>query len=206
MSDDQPAARSAADRIAAAAARARGAGTATKTQAKAQGKEKVAVHHEEEAMPVVDIKEMAALELKIKDNFFHKTLTDTQLSQEEKISAIANALDPKQQSMEKVRENYQAFQEYYTYTQSEELDEALENVVRLIEEIKGNTKVEIAAILKSLQGMLNDVNESRQLIEGLRQSRITGKTIEQLADAVRRNQAVVPCPGHDTASEEGHHL
>ena len=166
------------------ASRATGNGAAAyASQAKAQ--EKVQAHQD------VDIAQRTGDELKIKDNPFYKVLTDAQSTQEDKISQVADALDPKKQPMEKVRANFKAFQEYYTFTQSEDLDEAVDNIRRLMKELENNTKVEVAEILKSLKGMLDDVKQSRDLVEALRQSRLTGKTIEELSAAVDRNAEIV---------------
>jgi hypothetical protein len=159
--------------------------TAAKTQVKATPK--VEAKQEDE----IQVADRTAVELKITENLFYKALTDTQTTQEEKISQIANALDPKQQTMEQLHENYQLFQQYYTYLQSEELEEALENIRRLMKELQGNTKIEIAAILANLKGMLDDVGVSRDLVEVLRKARITGQTIKELSEAVDRNEQII---------------
>jgi hypothetical protein len=167
------------DRLAAAADRAQGYAVKEKVQQ--------AVRHEE--MPEQKAAERTGTELKIKENVFYKTLTDPQATQEDKILLIADALDPA--NLDKAQAGFKAFQEYFTFVQAEELDEELDNIRRLIKELENNTKIEVAAILKKLKGMLDDVQESRKLVEVLRQSRVTGKTVEELTAAIERNDQVV---------------
>jgi hypothetical protein len=173
------------DRLRAAAARASryDGGDAAATQQKAAVQAKAAAK--------VDIVEQTGIELKIKDNPFYKAMTDPQATQDDKIQQVADALDVKKQPIEKAQENFKAFQEYYTYLQSQDLDEEIENIKRLIRELQGNSKVEVTNILKALNGMLNDVKECRGLVEVLRQSRVTGKTVEELTAAVKRNEDIV---------------
>ena len=105
-----------ADRLKAAAEKAAHHTTApahaiaTKAQEKVTPKAEVRVEQQEE----VQVADRTAIELKIKDNLFYQMLTDTQTTQEDKISQIADALDPRKQTMEKRRETFKVFQEYYT--------------------------------------------------------------------------------------------
>jgi hypothetical protein len=175
-----------AERLAATAARANSATASQPQQVKAE--EKKAVHQQVEE---VDISEKTAESLDIKNNPFYKMLSDTQTTQDEKIAEISRALDASQQTSEQLQRNFQLFQQYYTYIQSEEMDESLENVRRLIAQLQDNSKVEIANILRDLKGMLDDVALSRQLIEVLRQSRVTGETVKQMSEAMDRNETLI---------------
>lgn len=175
-----------AERLAATAARANSATASQSQQVKAEEKKTVQQQVEE-----VDISEKTAESLDIKNNPFYKTLSDTQTTQDEKIAEISRALDASQQTSEQLQQNFQLFQQYYTYIQSEEMDESLENVRRLIAQLQDNSKVEIANILRDLKGMLDDVALSRQLIEVLRQSRVTGETVKQMSEAMDRNEALI---------------
>ncbi|GLS23014.1 hypothetical protein GCM10007874_60340 [Labrys miyagiensis] len=176
-----------AERLAAAAARANSATASQPQQVKAE--EKKTVH--QQVVEEVDISEKTAESLDIKNNPFYKALSDTQTTQDEKIAEISRALDASQQTSEQLQQNFQLFQQYYTYIQSEEMDESLENVRRLIAQLQDNSKVEIANILRDLKGMLDDVALSRQLIEVLRQSRVTGETVKQMSEAMDRNEALI---------------
>jgi hypothetical protein len=175
-----------AERLAATAARANSATASQPQQVKAE--EKKTVHQQVEE---VDISEKTAESLDIKNNPFYKMLSDTQTTQDEKIAEISRALDASQQTSEQLQRNFQLFQQYYTYIQSEEMDESLENVRRLIAQLQDNSKVEIANILRDLKGMLDDVALSRQLIEVLRQSRVTGETVKQMSEAMDRNETLI---------------
>lgn len=181
-----------AERLAATAARASQmtgqtvlSAAATQRQAKAE----TAMASSQE-IETVDISEQTAASLDIAHNPFHQIIGDSQTTQEEKIVAISAALDAGRQPLEQLQQNFQLFQAYYTYIQSEEMDESLENVRRLIAQLQDNSKVEIANILRDLQGMLDDVAVSRQLIEVLRRSRITGETVKQMSEALARNEAL----------------
>lgn len=165
------------DRLRASAARVGADGHAT------QAKEQTQVKVKQE----VEIAQQAADDLKIKENPFYKALTDPQATQEDKIGQIASALNPKELPMDKVEANLRAFQEYYTYIQSEELEEAVSNIQRLMDELKNNSKIEITNILKSLKGMLDDVKQCRDLVEVLRKARLSGQTIKELQAAVDHN-------------------
>ncbi|MGN8118048.1 hypothetical protein [Labrys sp. 22185] len=181
-----------AERLAATAARAgQMAGqtvlSAATTQRQAKAETATASSQEIET---VDISEQTAASLDIVHNPFHQIIGDSQTTQEEKIAAISAALDAGRQPLEQLQLNFQLFQAYYTYIQSEEIDESLENVRRLIAQLQDNSKVEIANILRDLKGMLDDVAVSRQLIEVLRRSRITGETVKQMSEALARNEAL----------------
>ncbi|WP_448956229.1 hypothetical protein [Labrys neptuniae] len=186
-------AQSLAERLAATAARASqmagqtaAPAAAAQRQAKAETRTVSSVEIE-----TVDISEQTAASLDIAHNPFHQILADSETTQEEKIAAIGAALDAGKQPLEQLQHNFQLFQAYYTYIQSEEMDESLENVRRLIAQLQDNSKVEIANILRDLKGMLDDVAVSRQLIEVLRHSRITGETVKQMSDALARNEALL---------------
>jgi hypothetical protein len=182
-----------AERLAATAARASQMASPTSPHAAAvQQQARVETHKAaQQEAETIDISEQTAASLDIEHNPFHRVLGDTQTTQDEKIAAIGEALDAGKQSLEQLQQNFRLFQAYYTYIQSEEMDESLENVKRLIAQLQDNSKVEIANILRDLKGMLDDVAVSRQLIEVLRHSRITGETVKQMSEAMDRNEALI---------------
>lgn len=167
--------------------------TATRAATALKVQDKVATKIRVEEEQEIKIADTTAVELKMKDNLFYQAFETraAETTQEEKILALANALDPKQQTMEQLRENYRLFQEYYTFIQSEELDQVLANVSRLIAELQGRSKVEIAEILQSLRAMLDDVSVSRDLVEVMRRCRMDGTTVKELAEAYDRNEQIV---------------
>lgn len=188
MTDQNPTSQTLAERLAATAARAGQSGVhATATQALRVEAHKAAYQEAE----TVDISEQTAASLDIEHNPFYRILGDTQTTQDDKIAEISAALDAGRQTLEQLQQNFRLFQAYYTYIQSEEMDESLENVKRLIAQLQDNSKVEIANILRDLKGMLDDVAVSRQLIEVLRHSRITGETVRQMSEALDRNEALI---------------
>ena len=110
---------------------------------------------------------------------------------------IADAFDPKKQTMEKLRENYKAFQEYYSYIQSENLDAAVQGVERMIKDLEENKNIEVAKLLKALKGMLAEIGVSRELVEVMRVARTTydkegnSLTVEALTKALKRNDEII---------------
>src|ERR1700730_6414404 len=137
------------DRLAAAlqtAARIRTApqtAAATTTQAQTEIKEtpKVATQQEQELEEAAKSRE--AFAAKIKENPFYQAFEEnSQLTQEEQINLLANALDPKQHTKEELEKSYELAEEYFTHLQSDELQRILEGVTRNVQELKDQEKIE----------------------------------------------------------------
>ncbi|MGB9152623.1 MAG: hypothetical protein WCD70_06000 [Alphaproteobacteria bacterium] len=168
---------------------------AAKAKEQVKATPKVATQTEEQEE--VSVSQSAATQLHIKENQFYQIVADTQTSQEDKMQQIADAFDPKKQTMEKLRENYKAFQEYYSYIQSENLDAAVQGVERMIKDLEENKNIEVAKLLKALKGMLAEIGVSRELVEVMRVARTTydkegnSLTVEALTKALKRNDEII---------------
>lgn len=180
------------ERLAAAEARAHSLlGNTRATATQVAQKAKVRAAHQEEIEEAVEEKKAQATEADIKNNPFYQIFNNTALSQEDQIAEMANALDPKLLPMDKINENYRLFQEFFNKVQEEDTRKILADVKDLIEQLKDSGKIETLKILTDLRAMLDDVNKSKELVEVLKQARLSGQTVKELITAIDRNDEVV---------------
>jgi hypothetical protein len=124
-------------------------------------------------------------------NPIHKIMAEDDLSNEEKIDAIARYLTAEGDDFPKAREHFAAFEAYFSYLQSEGMFADAKGVRSLIEEVKSALKPEIAKIANNMTEVQLGIEDTKRMLEALRAARLEGKTLEQITDAIRENDRLL---------------
>ncbi len=127
----------------------------------------------------------------ITENPFYKIVMDASKSNDQKIEELAKGLTAENGSYEEVRKRYADFEAYFNYVQSQNMGLNVQGINRLIKEIEDALKPQIEKIVTDVLAVQKGVDDSRQLLSVLRAARVENKTIDEISEAMKINDAIL---------------